>query len=125
MTCQDIETRILDYQENNLPPGEKAAVESHLAECPECQSFARQMTELDSALAAAINLPLLPANFDRRVKEKIHGEAVLPEWKRIVRQRQLQAEFEAKMARIERAKFAFGDLRGELAWIFVAALAAW
>jgi anti-sigma factor RsiW len=125
MHCQEIEMRILDYQENNLPPGETVAVENHLAHCAGCRAFARQMTELDSTLAAAIKVPVLPANFDQRLREKIHGEVVLPESKRAERRRQLQAEFEAKMARMEREKFAFSDWLGQLAWLFGAALAAW
>jgi anti-sigma factor RsiW len=41
MNCAGIESLICDYVDGTLAPGPRAAVESHLAECPACAELAR------------------------------------------------------------------------------------
>ena len=53
------------------------------------------------------------------------GSAVLSEAQRAERKRQLQAEFEAGIARIVRGTFALGSLLKHLTWPVLAAVAAW
>ena len=126
MLCEEIENRILDYQENQLSAAQRAEVETHLAGCPACREFARQLQQLDAALAARVKIPALSAGFDRQVRERIQAApAALSEAQRAERKRQLQAEFEAGMARIVRGSFALGRLLNYLAWPALAAVAGW
>jgi anti-sigma factor RsiW len=71
MTCEEIENRILDHQENRLSPARREEVEKHLAGCPGCRIFARQLQQLDAALSAGVRVPALSADFDRRLRERI------------------------------------------------------
>jgi anti-sigma factor RsiW len=73
MLCEIIENRILDYQENQLSAAQRAEVETHLAGCPACREFARQLQQLDAALAARVKIPALSAGFDRQLRERIQA----------------------------------------------------
>jgi anti-sigma factor RsiW len=129
MSCQEIKNRILDYQENQLSPAQREEVETHLAGCAACRIFARQIQQLDAALSRSVKVPALSANFDRRLWERIQAApAALSEAQQAERKRQLQAEFEAGMARIRRGAFALGSLLNHLTWpvlVVVAACLAW
>jgi anti-sigma factor RsiW len=126
MCEQEIENRILDYRENLLSPAQRQEVENHLAGCAACRIFAQQLHQLDAALLAAVKVPGLSADFDRRLRERIEGEpVVLPEAQRAERKRQLQAEFGAGMARIGRGSFALGNLLTHLIWPVVATGTGW
>lgn len=65
MSCQEIENKILDYQENHLSPAQREEVETHLAGCAGCRAFARQLQQLDAALSASVKVPPLSADFNR------------------------------------------------------------
>jgi anti-sigma factor RsiW len=115
---------ILDYQDNLLSPAQRQEVENHLAACSQCRTFARQLLQIDAALSVAVKVPELSANFERRLRERIQGApAALPEAQRAERKRQLQAEFEAGIARIGRGSFALGNLLAYLAWPALATIA--
>jgi anti-sigma factor RsiW len=103
MNCDEIESRILDYQEHRLSAGERAAVERHLASCTSCCAFARQLEQLDAALTQKVKTPALPPDFQARLHERIQSETiVLSEAQRAERKRQLQAEYEAFQTRLGR-----------------------
>jgi len=126
MSCEEIENKILDYQENQLPLDQRVEVETHLAGCAGCRIFARQLQQLDAALSARVKVPALSAEFDRRLQERIQvAPAALSEAQRAERKRQLQAEFEAGQVRIERGSFAWDSLMKHLAWPALAILASW
>jgi len=126
MSCEIIEDRILDYQEHQLSAAQRAEVETHLAGCSACREIARQLQQLDAALAARVGIPELSAGFDRRLRERIQAApTALSEAQRVGRKRQLQAEFDAGMARIVRGSFAFGSLLNHLAWPALATVAGW
>lgn len=126
MLCEEVENRILDYQENQLSAAQRAEVETHLAGCPGCRRFARQLQQLDSTLSGSVKIPALSAGFDRRLRERIQSAPpVLSEAQRAERKRQLQAEFEAGMARISRGPFTLGSLPNYLLWPALAAVAGW
>jgi anti-sigma factor RsiW len=126
MSCEEIENSILDYQENQLPPGQRADIEAHLAGCASCRTFARQLRQLDTALTAGIKVPALSAEFDQRLQKQIQvAPAALSEAERAERKRQLQGEFEAGRARIGRGLFAPGSLAKHLAWPVLAILSGW
>jgi anti-sigma factor RsiW len=124
MSCEEIENRILDYRDNQLPPAQRQEVETHLASCAHCRTFARQLQRLDAALSSGVKAPALSADFDRQLRERIEAApAALSEAQRAQRKRQLQAEFEAGMARIGRGGFALGGFLNHLAWPALAAAA--
>ena len=96
MACKTLEIRILEYVEGTLPPAERAAVESHLAQCAPCLAFARQLREIDAALTAEIKAPRLSGEFNERLRQRIQAEAPpLSDRERQERRRALQVEFEA------------------------------
>jgi len=124
MTCAEIEDQILDYTENELSPAERLAVETHLAHCAACRGFARQLRQLDAALAAGIKAPALSAGFERLLQARI--QALPAPWSAAQREeriRRLQAEFETGQARIQRGLFAWNSLREHLTWPALALLA--
>ncbi len=126
MSCEEIENRILDYQENQLSPAQREEVATHLAGCADCRTFARQLQQRDATLSAGVKVPALSAHFDRRLRERIQATpAALSEAERAERKRQLQAEFEAGMARICRGSFALGNLLNHLTWPALGAVAGW
>ena len=45
MNCADCEILICDYVDGKLAPAERAAIESHLADCPLCAELARDSAE--------------------------------------------------------------------------------
>jgi anti-sigma factor RsiW len=126
MLCQEIENRILDYQENRLSSDQRAEVETHLCGCAHCRILARQFEQLDAALAASVKAPALPADFDQRLWQRIQAApAPLTAAQRSERKRQLQAEFDAGLARIGRRSFAWESLLQYLSWPALALLAGW
>jgi anti-sigma factor RsiW len=126
MSCQEIENRILDYQENQLSPAQRAEVETHLGGCAHCRTLARQFEQLDAALSASVKAPALSADFDQRLWQRVQAApAALTEAQRAERKRQLQAEFEAGLARIGRGSFALESLLRNLTWPALAMVAGW
>jgi len=126
MSCEKIENRIVDYLENQLSPAQREEVATHLAGCPGCRKFARQLQELDATLAASVKVPALSADFDRRLRERIQAvPATFSEAERAERKRQIQAEFEAGQARIKRGSFALDSLLKHLTRPALAILAGW
>ncbi len=126
MTCEEIENRILDYQENQLSPSQRKELETHLSDCAGCRILARRFHQLDAALSASVRIPALSADFDQRLRQRIQAApAALSEAQRAERKRQLQAEFEAGLGRIGRGSFTFGSLLNHLTWPALAILAGW
>jgi len=126
MLCQEIENRILDYQEDKLSPAQREEVETHLAGCAGCRIFARQLQQLDAVLSASVKVPALSANFDQRLQERIQAApAVLSEAQRAERKRQLQAEFEADLTQLRRKTLNPTSLLNCLGWAALGGLAGW
>jgi len=55
--------RLYDYMDGCLPAPERAAIEQHLACCPECAALCRQYQQLDGQLARAFDGPSLSSGF--------------------------------------------------------------
>ena len=126
MLCDDIADKILAWQDSQLPPNQRRAVETHLAECAHCRAFARSLQQLDAACAAQIVIPPLTADFDGRLWARIQAApAALSDVHRAERKRQLEAEFESGLARIRRGAFAMGGLLHHLTWPALAMVAGW
>ncbi|HEX3717266.1 MAG TPA: zf-HC2 domain-containing protein [Verrucomicrobiae bacterium] len=126
MSCEETELRILEHQENQLSPALREKMETHLADCASCRMFARQLQRLDAALSAGIQTPVLSANFDQRLAERIGvGSRILSEAERAERKRALQAEFEAGQARLGRGLFGLDGLMRHLIWPALAVVFGW
>lgn len=46
MTCRQFAERAFDYVEHRLRPEERAALDRHVAECPDCRDFHQRAHEL-------------------------------------------------------------------------------
>jgi anti-sigma factor RsiW len=123
MTCLEIENKILDDQENKLPPAQRQEVEVHLHGCARCRQFARQLQQLDAALSGGVKAPALSAGFDQRLRQRI--QALPSTAQQAKRQRQLQTELDAGIARLRRGVFGLDSLLYHLSWPVLGAVAAW
>jgi anti-sigma factor RsiW len=135
MACEEFENQIADYVENQLPPADRSRITTHLAGCADCRAFAQQLEQLDAKLARALKAPVLPESFKTSLQRRIQTTAVLSEAQRAERKRQLQAEYEADLARLNRFPLpprklleGLGSaglivLAGWLAWLFLPRLA--
>jgi anti-sigma factor RsiW len=119
MNCPEFESRILDLLENQLPAGERAEVEAHLAACPACRAWAAEWRQLDAALVRAVPRPKLSADFEARLREQIAAVAspALAE-----RKRQAEADHAARLGELRRWPHWLPQLLDTLGW---AALAGW
>ena len=137
MTCNEFENRFLAGQEDAMSANERAAGEQHFAACSACQTLARQLQELDTALTRTVRVPVFPARFNQRLAERIQAATtVLPEAQRLERKRQLQAEYETGLEELQRSFLrltgsqeglgyvALAALMGGLAWQFTPRLIA-
>lgn len=123
MNCEEFETRFLAGSENDLSADGRAAREQHLAECDACRTLAGQLDQLDTALTRQLKAPALPADFDRRLAQRIQVEAtVLSEAERAERKRQMQAEYEAGLAQLRRTILRYASSREGLGYVALAAL---
>ena len=126
MPCEEFDNRILEFLENQLPPAERATVETHLAGCARCRMLARQLQQIDAALTQGIKLPMLPRSFTARLQQRIQTEAtLLSETHRADRKRQMQAEFEAELARLRRQLISSVNPINTLGYAVLVALAGW
>jgi anti-sigma factor RsiW len=125
MLCKEMQNRILEYEENQLSATQREETETHLAGCRECREFARELEQLDAALAASVKVRVLSAEFDQRLRERIEEMPALSEAERAERKRQLTEEFEAGLARIGRGSLAWSNLLRHLAWPAMAVTAGW
>lgn len=126
MSCEAFERSILDYQEDLLSAAQRVEVEAHLAGCRDCQAFAQQLRELETALSVTLKVPGLSADFERALRERLQAKpATLSSAQRAERKRQLQMEFEAGLTRLGRRAFTFGSLLNQLTWPAAAATVGW
>jgi len=100
MQCER-EIEVLELLDGQLPDAARSAVQAHLAACPRCAALAREWTALDRALARHIQPPALSAAFDARLRERIRAErALLTEDQRARRRREIEAQYQAELARM-------------------------
>lgn len=135
MACEQFENKIADYVENQLPQGDRSRIATHLAGCADCRAFAQQLEQLDARLARALKAPVLPESFKTNLQQRMQATAVLSEAQRAERKRQLQSDYEADLARLNRFPLpprklleGLGSaglivLAGWLAWLFLPRLA--
>ena len=74
LSCQELVELVTDYLEGALPPGERARFDAHIADCPGCDIYVRQMR-------ATIALAGLSADLETR--PEVSGLlAAFRDWKR-------------------------------------------
>ena len=106
MACNTFEFQVAEYVENALPPADRAQVEAHLATCPACRQFARELRELDAAFTAQVRVPQLATDFAAQLQQRLQAQPVLlTEAQKAERKRQYQAEYEAGMAELKKHPF--------------------
>src|SRR5450432_3263380 len=125
MACEEFENQISDYLENQLPPADRARVAAHLAGCADCRAFAQQLEQLDAQLLRAVKTRALSADFKARLQQRVQMTVVLSEAERAERKRQLQAEYEAGLARLNRFTLPPRKLLEVLGYAGMFALAGW
>lgn len=64
MTCRDGLDRLMDYTEDVLDPGSRAALEGHVAGCPRCAAFLRSYTAVPAIVRQATSVTLPDAGRD-------------------------------------------------------------
>ncbi len=72
MNCRGVSRRLSAFIDDDLSPGIKQAVDEHLACCAKCK---RRMTELETIVRAAHELPSLNISqgFSERVVQAVHS----------------------------------------------------
>jgi anti-sigma factor RsiW len=116
MVCKTFEIRILEYVDGTLPAAERAAIESHLAQCAPCQAFARQLRELDTVLASGLKAPALSGEFSLRLRQRIQSAAPeFSEEERWKRKQRLEAEFAAGLVSLRKGVLGIARLLDLLA----------
>jgi anti-sigma factor RsiW len=114
MACETLEPKILQYVEHELPEAERLRVETHLATCTACRDFAQRLRQLDARLARAVKPPALSPAFNQKLRQRIQNTVVLSPFEIAERKRQLQAEYEAGLARL---RIFSVSRRGAFGWL--------
>ena len=74
MNCQQAQELILDAFEVQLSAEEQRKMESHVAACVNCSSFAQTQKTLERRLEAAIRAPELSPAFRSGLRQRIRSE---------------------------------------------------
>ena len=74
--CQEIEQRLDDYLEGELPAKEMLQVEAHLQRCSECCSLVNDLREIISIAATLADQPV-PAGVSQRLRARLQQETGL------------------------------------------------
>jgi hypothetical protein len=100
MTCEDFENQFLGSDHLESATGHDALAK-HLAGCERCRAFARRTQQLDLGLTRFLKTPALSAAFETRLQQRIKAVPIMSEAEKAERKRQLQAEYEAGLARLK------------------------
>ena len=126
MNCDAFENRIVEYCEDPGSFGGRELVERHLAGCPRCQEFARQLRRLDFALSTQLKAPTRPRHFEARVWQRIQSEtARLSDTQKAERKRQLQLDYDRGQGRLGKRELFVARLPALLKSAAAAAIAGW
>ena len=60
LTCQQLVELVTDYFENALGPADRARFDAHVAECPGCEIYLRQMQTTLELVGATAGLEMRP-----------------------------------------------------------------
>ncbi|MFW6053660.1 MAG: anti-sigma factor family protein [Persicimonas sp.] len=78
MNCDETTTRLHAYQDGELSPASRAAVELHLDDCVECQRKLERIQAVCQMLDGGRPAPDIPAGFAERVLERAAERADKP-----------------------------------------------
>lgn len=106
MRCAEFESWLLEHAEGSLPEEKLPLLIAHLDECAQCRQTMAELQSLDHTLSRAIQKPLLSADFNERLWQRIRLEtgetsAAQPE---LDRPRRIKAEYEAGPPALSRGK---------------------
>jgi anti-sigma factor RsiW len=68
--CLEIFARLSEYIDGELPPEDCACIEQHIADCPPCVLFLKQLRESVDA-ARHFKTPVAPAPVDEQLRQKL------------------------------------------------------
>lgn len=71
LRCGEVLDRLSDYLDDELPPAERAAVETHLRGCEGCARFGGELRATVRALKAHLGAAELPGTFRDRLRQAI------------------------------------------------------
>jgi anti-sigma factor RsiW len=114
MACETFELKLFEYVEHQLAEGERLRVETHLATCAACHGLAQQLRQLDARLTRTVKSPALSPAFNQKLRQRIENTVVLSPFQIAERKRQLQAEYEAGLARL---RIFSVSRRGAFGWL--------
>ncbi len=99
MACLAFEPRILARLDAPLPAEDAAALEAHLAGCPQCRALSEALRQLDTALSRHLEAPALSPAFATRLRARWaeQGLETLAA-RRAARKARWEAEFQARLA---------------------------
>ncbi len=60
LSCQEVVALVTDYLEAALVPGTRAQFEAHVADCPDCETYLRQIQQTIALLRKLAEEPLFP-----------------------------------------------------------------
>lgn len=72
--CAEYEHEIVELDEGSLAPERARAVRAHLESCARCRDWAAAFARLDAGLETALPRPVLSAEFDARLAQRIAAE---------------------------------------------------
>ncbi len=75
--------RFLSYAAGVMSVAERAAFESHIADCPDCRRIAEEQKRVWSALDV-LAAPEIPSNFDDKLYARIAAEERSPWWQSLL-----------------------------------------
>jgi anti-sigma factor RsiW len=68
MTCRQVVELMTDYLEDNLPAGDRARFEEHIAGCDGCRAYLAQLQTTREMVGRIANVPM-PASVERELIE--------------------------------------------------------
>jgi anti-sigma factor RsiW len=69
--CADYEHDLVELLEGSLGPERARVIRLHVESCPRCRAWQAEFAALDAGLAAALQRPVLSADFERQLRERI------------------------------------------------------
>lgn len=69
--CADYEHDLVELHDGALPPERARAVRVHVEHCARCRDWSQAFAALDARLVADLPQPLLSADFDARLHERL------------------------------------------------------
>lgn len=104
MNCYEFEPRYLEYLDGQLEAAQRAALEIHLAGCPDCAALAREHRQLDAAFRTEFSGRTPGAGFDEHLWRRIESEqGTMPEAAKERLRQAMEADFQARTEAMRRA----------------------